>query len=60
MTPFHPPQETGRIATEYVDAHGTMQTVSALTRQRLLTAMAREAAPSTPLPPHGLSRRVNR
>lgn len=51
MTPFHPPQETGRIATEYVDAHGTVQTVSALTRQRLLTAMARESAPSTPLPP---------
>lgn len=51
MTSFHPTNEIGRIAPEYIDAHGAVRTVAALTRQRLQAAMSRGAASPTPVPP---------
>ncbi|MGG6135068.1 4-alpha-glucanotransferase [Pantoea allii] len=39
MKPLHYPAGIGRIATDYIDAHGAVRQVSALTRQRLLAAM---------------------
>ncbi len=39
MKPLHYPAGIGRVATEYVDAHGAVRQVSASTRDRLLAAM---------------------
>ncbi|WP_345830209.1 4-alpha-glucanotransferase (plasmid) [Pantoea sp. BRR-3P] len=39
------------IASDYIDAHGRLQSVSAVTRQRLLAAMHPRRQRSSPLPP---------
>ncbi|PLR25962.1 4-alpha-glucanotransferase [Pantoea endophytica] len=42
---------TAEIASEYIDAHGQLQSVSAVTRQRLLAAMHPAQPHASPLPP---------
>ena len=42
---------TADIASEYIDAHGQLQSVSAITRQRLLAAMHPAKMNASPLPP---------
>lgn len=42
---------SAEIASEYIDAHGRLQSVSAVTRQRLLAAMHTPRQAASPLPP---------
>ncbi|MBA4819832.1 4-alpha-glucanotransferase [Pantoea ananatis] len=50
MKPLHYPAGIGRVATEYVDAHGAVRQVSASTRDRLLAAMQPGPGPGV-IPP---------
>lgn len=57
MKPLHYPAGIGRVATEYVDAHGAVRQVSASTRDRLLAAMQPGPGPGV-IPPVAVFTRV--